>query len=106
MTPTEIHNIWLHMSGKSEGIMEAGGESDFPVLFATAILQYDRMERGADNLDRMSKPNKRPLPKEWVGLTAYEQSFVYDQVKQIVDSKPFWVRFADAIEAKLKEKNT
>ena len=44
--------------------------------------------------------------KEWVGLTADEQSFVYDQVKQIVDSKPFWVRFADAIEAKLKEKNT
>lgn len=66
MTPTEIHNIWLHMSGKSEGIMEAGGESDFPVLFATAILQYDRMERGADNLDRMSKPNKRPLPEEWI----------------------------------------
>jgi hypothetical protein len=44
--------------------------------------------------------------REWVGLTADEQSFVYDQVKQIVDSKPFWVRFADAIEAKLKEKNT
>ncbi len=44
-------------------------------------------------------------PKEWVGLTANEQSFIYDQVKQIVDSKPFWVRFADVIEAKLKEKN-
>jgi len=45
---------------------------------------------------------KRP----WVGLTDDEQSFVFDQVKQIVDSKPFWVRFADAVEAKLKEKNT
>jgi len=45
---------------------------------------------------------KRP----WVGLTADEQSFVFDQVKQIVDSKPFWVRFADAVETKLKEKNT
>jgi hypothetical protein len=44
--------------------------------------------------------------KEWVGLTDEEQSFIYNQVKQIVDSKPFWVRFADAIEAKLKEKNT
>jgi len=43
---------------------------------------------------------------KWVGLTDDEQSFIYDQVKQIVDSKPFWVRFADAIEAKLKEKNT
>lgn len=43
--------------------------------------------------------------KPWVGLTADEQSFVFDQVKQIVDSKPFWVRFADAVETKLKEKN-
>jgi hypothetical protein len=46
-----------------------------------------------------------PAKQEWVGLTDKEQSFIYDQVKQIVDSKPFWVRFADAIEAKLKEKN-
>jgi len=45
------------------------------------------------------------LPKPWVGLTDEEQSFVYDQVKQIVGGKPFWVKFADAIEAKLKEKN-
>jgi len=44
--------------------------------------------------------------RTWVGLTDDEQSFIYDQVKQIVDSKPFWVRFANAIEAKLKEKNT
>ena len=44
--------------------------------------------------------------KEWVGLTNEDQSFVYDQVKQIVGGKPFWVKFADAIEAKLKEKNT
>jgi hypothetical protein len=47
-----------------------------------------------------------PPQRTWVGLTdEEEQFFVYDQVKQIVDSKPFWVRFADAIEAKLKEKN-
>jgi len=44
--------------------------------------------------------------KPWVGLTNEEQSFVYDQVKQIVDSNPFWVKFANAIEAKLKERNT
>jgi len=44
--------------------------------------------------------------RTWVGLTADEQSFVFDQVKQIVNSKPFWVRFADAVETKLKEKNT
>jgi hypothetical protein len=46
-----------------------------------------------------------PPRRTWVGLTDEEQSFIYDQVKQIVNSKPFWVRFADAIEAKIKEKN-
>jgi hypothetical protein len=46
-----------------------------------------------------------PAQRTWVGLTDEEQSFIYDQVKQIVNSKPFWVRFADAIEAKLKDKN-
>jgi len=47
-----------------------------------------------------------PLPERgWVGLTDEDQSFVYDQVKQIVGGKPFWVKFADAIEAKLKEMN-
>ena len=44
--------------------------------------------------------------RTWAGLTDEEQSFIYDQVKQIVNSKPFWVRFADAIEAKIKEKNS
>jgi len=47
-----------------------------------------------------------PPRRTWVGLTKDEQSFIYDQVKQIVNSKPFWVRFADAIEAKIKELNT
>jgi len=47
-----------------------------------------------------------PPQRTWVGLMDEEQSFVYDQVKQIVGGKPFWVKFADAIEAKLKEKNT
>jgi len=43
--------------------------------------------------------------RPWVGLTDEEQSLVYDQVKQIVGGKSFWVKFADAIEAKLMEKN-
>jgi hypothetical protein len=50
--------------------------------------------------------NCRPPQRTWQGLTDEEQSFIYDQVKQIVNSKPFWVRFADAIEAKIKEKNS
>ena len=40
MTKEEIHNIYLHMSGKAEGIAEAMGTADFPVLFANAILEY------------------------------------------------------------------
>jgi hypothetical protein len=49
ITEEEIHNIYLHMSGKAEGIAEATGAADFPVLFAHAVLEY----------------TKRP----WVGLT-------------------------------------
>jgi len=61
-----------------------------------------------ENLERFAAAiaAKALAQRTWVGLTADEQSFVFDQVKQIVDSKPFWVRFADAIEAKIKEKNT
>jgi hypothetical protein len=45
---------------------------------------------------------KRP----WVGLTRDEQGFVYQRLHDStsrIDS--FWVDFANAIEAKLKEKN-
>ena len=44
--------------------------------------------------------------KPWVGLTRDEQSFVYQRLHNAtsrIDS--FWVDFANAIEAKLKEKN-
>jgi len=46
---------------------------------------------------------KRP----WVGLTRDEQGFVYQRLHDStsrIDS--FWVDFANAIEAQLKEKNT
>jgi hypothetical protein len=49
LTNEEIHNLYLHMSGRAEGLAEATGSADFPVLFANAILEYA----------------KRP----WVGLT-------------------------------------
>ena len=45
--------------------------------------------------------------KPWVGLTRDEQSFVYQTLHNStsrIDS--FWVDFANAIEAELKEKNT
>ena len=48
-----------------------------------------------------------PLQRSWVGLTRDEQSFVYSNLHNAtsrIDS--FWVDFANAIEAKLKERNT
>ena len=87
MTNEEIHNIWLHMSGKSEGLLEAGGNADFPVLFARAVLAFNR--------------------REWVGLTSKE---VDDLIEGTDLSGAYYYddmyRLAGKIEAKLKEKNT
>ena len=45
--------------------------------------------------------------RPWVGLTGDEQSFVYSSLHESTLRKDsFWVDFANAIEAKLKEKNT
>ena len=80
MTEKEIHNIYLHMSGKAEGIAEATGSADFPVLFANAILEYTK--------------------REWVGLTDEEmQECLNGLPTQTIDV------YARRIEAKLKEKN-
>ena len=44
--------------------------------------------------------------KPWVGLTRDEQGFVYDSLHNATSRKDsFWVDFATAIEARLKEKN-
>ena len=83
MTPEEIHNIYLHISGKAEGIAEVKGSSDFPVLFANAILDYAKT-------------------KEWIGLTDEEIKEVY--VKRGVELT--FNGFARAIEMRLKEKNS
>jgi hypothetical protein len=40
MTKEQIHNIYLHMTGKAEGLLEAGVEADFPVMFAEAIIKF------------------------------------------------------------------
>jgi len=50
MTDEEIHNIYLHMSGKAEGLVEANGKADFPVLFARAILEYEGMTKDVQNI--------------------------------------------------------
>ena len=78
MTKEEIHNIWLHMSGKAEGLLEAGGNADLPVLFANAILEY----------------NKRT----WVGLT--------DEEKNAITWGNDIYKILELVEAKLRSKNT
>ena len=40
LTDEEIHNIYVHMSGKAEGISSVTGKADFPVLFARAIEEW------------------------------------------------------------------
>ena len=87
MTHDEIHNIWLHMSGKSEGLLEAGSKADLPVLFANAILEY----------------NKR----QWQGLTDED----VDEVERWIEFKEDGSgriptqKLVRYIERKLKEKN-
>ena len=79
MTEEEIHNIYLHMSGKAEGIAESTGAADFPVLFANAILEYAK--------------------REWVGLTEEELDYLC-HLAYTGDEE-----FALTVQAKLKEKN-
>ena len=52
-------------------------------------------------------PVYRHSQRTWVGLTRDEQSFIYSSLHSATSRKDsFWVDFANAIEAKLKEKNT
>ena len=45
--------------------------------------------------------------RTWVGLTRNEQSFIYSNLHNATSREDsFWVDFANAIEALLKEKNT
>jgi hypothetical protein len=42
MSEEVIHNIYLQITGRAEGITMAGGKADFPVMFAQAILEYSK----------------------------------------------------------------
>ena len=55
MTDEEIHNVWLHMSGKAEGLVEAGGSADFPVMFARAIISLHSQINDAKKLSGYPK---------------------------------------------------
>ena len=83
MKVEDIHNIYTHMTGRAEGMVMSGGEADFPVMFAEAILDYYK--------------------KPWVGLTdeeieqGHKDSWV---TKQAFESAVWWA------EDKLRSKNT
>ena len=54
----------------------------------------------------MAQSDVQKTLRPWVGLTKDEQSFLYSSLHESTLRKDsFWVDFANAIEAKLKEKN-
>jgi len=96
MTDEEIHNIYLHMSGKAEGLVEATGKADFPVLFARAILEYEGMTKDVQNMASKSTYKEQLETKE------YERGFIDGMQKQMQLS----VDKAVNKMTRLKEKNT
>ena len=101
MTDEEIHNIYLHMSGKAEGLVEANGTADFPVLFARAILEYGGLTKDAQNMaskstykeqleakdepvaweqfhEHMAGPNYVAPKRTWIGLTDEDMNNALD----------------------------
>ena len=127
MTDEEIHNIYLHMSGKAEGLVEATGNADFPVLFARAILEYGGLTKDMQNMaskstykeqletkdepvaweqfhEHMAGPNYVAPQRTWVGLTEEDLKPICDEWRIVYGA---WTHdFAREIEAKLKERNT
>lgn len=49
LTTEEIHNIYLHQSGVAEGLVKAGADADFPVMFARALLEFCELRRAQEN---------------------------------------------------------
>jgi len=75
MTDEEIHNIYLHMSGKAEGLVEATGKADFPVLFARAILEYEGLTKDMQNMASKSTYKEQLETKDepvgWIDSKGY-----------------------------------
>jgi len=129
MTDEEIHNIYLHMSGKAEGLVEATGTADFPVLFARAILEYKGLTKDVQNMaskstykeqletkdepvpweqfhEHMAGPNYVAPQSTWVGLTDEEKAqFVVAYYPSNWDRKTA-VSLMNDYEKYLKERNT
>ena len=134
MTDEEIHNIYLHMSGKAEGLVEATGKADFPVLFARAILEYEGLTKDMQNMASKSTYKEQLETKDepvgWIDSKGYMICVKTDESCRPLyttpqrpwvgltdeDLKPMcdkwrimygaWVHdFVKDIEAKIKEKN-
>jgi len=132
MTDEEIHNIYLHMSGKAEGLVEATGKADFPVMFARAILEYEGMTKDVQNMASESTYKEQVETKDepvgWIDSKGYMICVKTDESCRPLYTTPqrTWVGLTDEeiqeclqglptqtidvyarrIEAKLKERNT
>lgn len=105
MTKEEIHNIYLHISGKAEGIAEVAGSADFPVMFAEAILAYSKpVTCGYDETTGNCTNNPCgyliPPTREWIGLT--EEQFL--NAAKLAEAGNYMVAF-QRIQQWLKETN-
>jgi hypothetical protein len=102
MTDEEIHNIYLHMSGKAEGLVEATGKADFPVMFAKAILEYERLTKDAQNMASKSTYKEQQETKDepvgWIDSKGYMICVKTDESCRPLYTTPQ--------RTKLKEKNT
>ena len=69
--------------------------------------EFQRLEREAKMRRMVEEDDDTQVYKRpWVGLTREEQGFVYDSLHNATSRKDsFWVDFANAIQARLKEKN-
>ena len=102
MTDDEIHKIYLHISGKAEGIAEITGTADFPVLFARAILELNHMEQKPTGF---MDSKRNPIKREWQGLTNEDINEIHSEIKAKGMGSYKTEDIYRAIDAKLKEKN-
>ena len=86
MKVEDIHNIYTHMTGRAEGMVMSGGEADFPVMFAEAILDYYK--------------------KQWVGLTDEEIDQGLLRSNHALQTAGAWRDGVEWATKQLKEKNT
>jgi len=68
--------------------------------------EFQRLEREA-KMRALEDDDIQDYVRPWVGLTREEQGFVYDSLHSAISRKDsFWVDFANALEQRLKDKNT